>query len=192
MNASLRSSFRALAVAVSLATFGAPSPALAQSGGVYDMSWNKIANGGVPQASGGAFTLSGTVGQADAGVLAGGAYRLDGGFWNGVALRQLLDVPDTPGTPVARPVRFALRGFPSNPVTRSGLEVSFALPNGAPAILDLIDVHGRSVRSRAVGSLGAGEHRVRFEQPENVGPGVYWIRLRQGAEQRVAKAVVLR
>ncbi|MCC6652123.1 MAG: hypothetical protein IT348_13305, partial [Candidatus Eisenbacteria bacterium] len=170
MNVSLRSSLRVFAVAVLLATIGAPSSALAQSGGVYDMSWNKIANGGVPQASGGAFTLSGTVGQADAGVLAGVAYRLDGGFWNGVALRQLLDVPDTPdtpdtpGTPVARPVRFALRGFPSNPVTRSGLEVSFALPNGAPAVLDLLDVHGRSVRSRAVGSLGAGEHRVRFEQ----------------------------
>ncbi|MBP8136630.1 MAG: hypothetical protein KAY61_00385 [Candidatus Eisenbacteria bacterium] len=189
MNASLRSSFACFAAFVSFAAFAAPSSTLAQSGGVYDMSWNKIANGGVPQASGGAFTLSGTVGQADAGVLAGGTYRLNGGFWNGVALRQLLDVPDAP---VARPVRFALRGFPSNPVTRSGLEVTFALPNDAPAVLDLIDVHGRSVRSRVVGSLGAGEHRVRFEQPENVGPGVYWIRLRQGAEQRVMKAVVLR
>ncbi len=189
MPASLRSSFAAFAAAVSLVAFGTSSPAFAQSGGVYDMSWNKIANGGVPQAVGGAFTLSGTVGQADAGLLTGGPYRLNGGFWNGVALRQLLDVPDTP---VARPVRFALRGFPSNPVTRSGLDVSFALPNDAPAVLDLLDVHGRCVRTMAVGALGAGEHRLRFEQPESIGPGVYWIRLRQGAEQRVMKAVVLR
>lgn len=190
MPASLRSSLVVFAAAVSLAALGVCSSALAQSGGVYDMSWNKIANGSVPQVTGGAFTLSGTVGQSDAGLLTGGPYRLNGGFWNGVALRQLLDVPDA--TPVARPVRFALRGFPSNPVTRSGLDVSFALPNDAPAVLDLLDVHGRCVRTMAVGALGAGEHRLRFEQPESIGPGVYWIRLRQGAEQRVMKAVVLR
>lgn len=189
MHASLRSSLAILAAAVSFAVIAAPSPALAQSGGVYDMSWNKIANGGVPQTAGGAFTLSGTVGQTDAGVLTGNTYRLNGGFWNGVALRQLLDAPEPP---VARPVRFALRGFLRNPATRSDLEVSFALPNDAPAVLDLLDVNGRCVRSRVVGQLGAGEHRVRFEQPEAVEAGVYWIRLRRDAEQRVMKAVVLR
>lgn len=189
MHKTLRSSFLFVAAAVTFALVATPSSAFAQSGGVYDMSWNKIANGGVPQASGGWFTLSGTVGQADAGVLTGGAYRLNGGFWNGVALRQLLDVPDVPA---ARPVRFALRGFPSNPVSGAGLDVTFALPNDAPAVLDLLDVQGRCVRSRAVGSFGAGEHRVRFEQPEELGAGVYWIRLRQGTEQRVLRAVVLR
>lgn len=167
----------------------ASRPAAAQSGGVFDMSWNKIANGGLSSMSGGAFSLGGTLGQPDARVSTGGAYRLDGGFWNGVALRQLADAPDVP---VARPVRFALAGFARNPATRTGLEVSFALPDASPAVLDLLDVNGRRVRSEGVGALGAGEHRVRFERPEQIEPGVYWVRLRQGTEQRVLKAVVLR
>jgi hypothetical protein len=39
-----------------------------------------MSGGGV--SIGGAYTLTGTVGQADAGKLAGGSYSLSGGFWN--------------------------------------------------------------------------------------------------------------
>lgn len=63
----------------------APEPVLAQSGGSYDVGWNTIDGGGVTFASGGAFTLGGSIGQPDAGVLAGGAYTLKGGFWPGAA-----------------------------------------------------------------------------------------------------------
>jgi len=55
--------------------------ALAQSGGVYDLTWNTI-DGGGGTSTGGVYTLSGTIGQPDAGTLSGGTYTLNGGFWN--------------------------------------------------------------------------------------------------------------
>jgi hypothetical protein len=57
-------------------------PALAQSPANYDLSWHVVAGGG-GRLEGASYTLLGTVGQADAGVLAGNNYRLSGGFWAG-------------------------------------------------------------------------------------------------------------
>jgi hypothetical protein len=54
----------------------------AQSGGGYDLTWNTIDNGG-GKSNSSAYTLSGTIGQADADVVTGGAYTLGGGFWGG-------------------------------------------------------------------------------------------------------------
>ena len=53
-----------------------------QSGGDYDLTWSTI-DGGGGTSSDGNFTLNGTIGQPDAGVMAGGDYRLEGGFWSG-------------------------------------------------------------------------------------------------------------
>lgn len=56
--------------------------AAAQSGGPYEIVSSTIDGGGVSGASGGAFVLSGTVGQADAGPgLSGGGFAVAGGFW---------------------------------------------------------------------------------------------------------------
>ena len=58
------------------------SDARAQSGGGYDLTWWTIDGGGITFATGGAFNLGGTAGQPDASSeLAGGAFRLTGGFW---------------------------------------------------------------------------------------------------------------
>jgi len=51
--------------------------------GDYDLSWHTI-DGGGDVSSGGALQLTGTVGQPDAGMLAGGAFELSGGFWTGI------------------------------------------------------------------------------------------------------------
>lgn len=53
----------------------------AQSGGTYDLTWNTIDGGGTMSASGGTYTLSGTIGQSEAGMVSGGPYTLNGGFW---------------------------------------------------------------------------------------------------------------
>lgn len=55
--------------------------ALAQDG--YELSWWTVDGGGGTFSSGGGYTLGGTAGQPDAGVLAGGGYTLGGGFWRG-------------------------------------------------------------------------------------------------------------
>jgi hypothetical protein len=59
------------------------SLAVAESGNGYDLSWWTVDGGGTTGSTGGGSTLSGTAGQPDAGVLAGGGYTLGGGFWRG-------------------------------------------------------------------------------------------------------------
>jgi hypothetical protein len=66
------------------------SAALAQSGGGYDLSWNTVDSGGYTFSAGGDYTLGGTVGQPDAGLLIGRGYILGGGFWGGEAYRIYL------------------------------------------------------------------------------------------------------
>jgi hypothetical protein len=61
-------------------------PVLAQSGGTYDLSWSTVDGGGYTFSTGGAYSLGGTAGQPDAGLLSGGGYTLAGGFWPGGAV----------------------------------------------------------------------------------------------------------
>ena len=57
-------------------------PALAQTGGDYEIIWSTI-DGGGGTSSGGPYTLTGTIGQPDAAWSSGGDYELLGGFWPG-------------------------------------------------------------------------------------------------------------
>jgi hypothetical protein len=54
------------------------SPALAHA--QYTIDWFTI-DGGGGDTAGGAFTLSGTIGQPDAGAQAGGTFQVSNGFW---------------------------------------------------------------------------------------------------------------
>ena len=51
----------------------------------YDLAWYSVDSGGAVGLSGGAYTLSGTTGQADAGLLPSPPRLLSGGFWSGIA-----------------------------------------------------------------------------------------------------------
>lgn len=55
-------------------------PALAQTGGDYNISWYTIDGGGGGTSSGGPYTLTGTIGQPDAAWCSGGDYEVLGGF----------------------------------------------------------------------------------------------------------------
>lgn len=50
----------------------------------YAITWYTV-DGGGGVVTGGAYTLNGTIGQADAGSLAGSGYTLSGGYWIGAA-----------------------------------------------------------------------------------------------------------
>jgi hypothetical protein len=67
----------------------APS-ANAQPAASYTLGWYTVDGGGGTSAGGG-YSLSGTIGQADAGRLSGGTYTVGGGFWAslGQVLQQL-------------------------------------------------------------------------------------------------------
>ena len=69
------------------------SVARAQSGGGYDLTWSTVDGGGATWSEGGGYSLGGTVGQPDAGVLSGGGYTLAGGFWAGGAARYGIYLP---------------------------------------------------------------------------------------------------
>jgi len=66
----------------------------------YSIDWFTI-DGGGGTSSGGPYTLSGTIGQPDAGRLSGGNYTLEGGFWSVAVAIQ------TPGAPLLSIVRSA-------------------------------------------------------------------------------------
>lgn len=67
-----------------------------------ELGWYSVDGGGVISATGSQYALGGTVGQPDAGTLAGGSYVLNGGFWGGY---QDPAVAPT-ATPPAPPVKF--------------------------------------------------------------------------------------
>src|SRR4029077_11033555 len=80
------------------------------------------------------------------GLIDGGAERLLGETW--------VDVPST--------ARFALSGIRPNPAI-SGFSLAFSLAEVGPARLEWIDLAGRRVAAREVGTLGPGDHVLRFD-----------------------------
>lgn len=76
--------------------------------------------------------------------------------------------------------------FP-NPA-RDGLQVDFALRSSELGVIDLLDVSGRTIFSRPVADGG----RLSIGHESIVRPGVYFVRLRQGAESVTKKVCVVR
>ncbi|MBU0494529.1 MAG: hypothetical protein KKA73_18195 [Chloroflexi bacterium] len=58
-------------------------PLLAQASAGYDLSWWTVDGGGGTLGAAGGYSLTGTIGQPEAGSLGDGAYTLSGGFWPG-------------------------------------------------------------------------------------------------------------
>ena len=72
-----------LLAAGSLAVAQAGSDPPAGLGSGFSLSWWTVDGGGGTWSTGDGYQLGGTVGQPDAGLLAGGSYTLGGGFWRG-------------------------------------------------------------------------------------------------------------
>jgi hypothetical protein len=56
-------------------------PLAVSAADTYELTWWSIDGGGIMNASAGEDSLSGTIGQPEAGVFSGGGYALTGGFW---------------------------------------------------------------------------------------------------------------
>lgn len=79
-----------------LATLAISCGAIAAHGQTYSIDWYKISGGGGTSSSG-TYSLSGTIGQHDAGgPLTGGPYSLTGGFWSALTVVQ------SPGAPTLK------------------------------------------------------------------------------------------
>jgi hypothetical protein len=100
----------------------------------------------------------------------------------------------TPGTFEVTPAKatetsFALDGPRPNPAR--SLRVSFALPSGTPARLEVFDVTGRRMRAVEVGTLGAGRHVLDLGAGAPVPAGQYVVRLAQGGRKLCTKVTVV-
>lgn len=87
--------------------------------------------------------------------------------------------------------RFALGGVHPNPTARE-LQVSFSLPDATPATLTLVDISGRLVRNREVGSLGAGPHVVDLGAGDRLPAGIYMVRLMRAGQALTTRVSVIR
>src|SRR5882672_7708200 len=79
----------------------------------YNIDWFTI-DGGGGTSTGGVYSVSGTIGQPDAGKMSGGNFTIDGGFWGIIAALQ------TPGAPllsIARTVTNTVAVFWPSPST---------------------------------------------------------------------------
>jgi len=86
---------------VALAALLAALPAArAQTGGPFALTRSTIGGGG-GASTGGVYSVTGTIGQPDAGLMGGGNYSLAGGFWS---------VMQTPGAPLLRITRTSATG----------------------------------------------------------------------------------
>jgi len=158
----------------------------------YDpITWSTCDGGGTTAAVSGGYSLGATIGQHDAGTLAGGAWTLGGGFWGGgpSSVTAVADDSPVPGftfrfeAPAPNPVRFRAR-------------IAFELPRDSEARLTVFDVAGRAVRTIDYGVLPAGRHQEAWSAESDLGRplagGVYFLRLEAAGERGIRKALVLR
>jgi hypothetical protein len=128
--------------------------AVSQSGGTYDLSWHTNDGGGTTSATGGAYSLSGTIGQPDAGSSGGGAYALTGGFW-GIADA----VPSA--TPTATPTPSPTATPSAPPTTLANISTRLRVETGDNALIGGFIVTGtqdKKVIIRGIGpSLGLAD-----------------------------------
>jgi hypothetical protein len=102
------------------------------------------------------------------------------------------DVAD--GAPVADPVAMQSLAALSNPF-RETLALSFELSGPARVSWEVFDVRGRRVASGDPGMLGGGAQRIEWDGRAADGPvpaGIYWVRVRAGADERVLRVVRVR
>jgi hypothetical protein len=161
------------------------TPAAAQ----YGLGWFTIDGGGTTTSSGGPYTLRGTIGQPDAGLLSGGANVVAGGFWTGGSV-DVVAVEQQPD----RHLSFRLHGAVPNPVVHSTV-IAFDLPKARPTRLCVYDVTGRLVRMLAEGMFQAGSHERRWDRTDDAGrlvtAGVFFVLIDAGGDRVRRKIVVL-
>jgi len=178
-----------LGSAVALAA-GAATPAWAQ----LSMNWFTIDGGGTTQAAGGSYSLGGTIGQPDAGLMTGGSFSLGGGFWNGGQGTIGVGEPDE-GPSGGAPLSFRLYRAAPNPLVGRTV-VSFDMPEARRVRVVVYDAAGRHVRTLAEGPLPAGRHRVVWDGTDDGGraaaTGIYFVRFDAETMHARQKLLILR
>lgn len=177
-----------------LVAFASPARA------ALDLGWHTVDGGGITFATGGTYTLGATIGQPDAGVLAGGSYQLKGGFWRG-GVTYSTSVPGSEGTDPAgqgatpEPMVFRYRGAAPNPFNPKTV-ITFRLPERRDVTLRIYSATGELVRELVSGALDGGDHQVNWDGDDDHGraaaSGVYYLKLVAGTETADQKLVLMK
>lgn len=133
MNFTLRGSSRVpwIGLAVGWALCLLACPGQAQT---YTLDWFTVDGGGGASA-GGIYTVSGTIGQPDAGPLSGGIYKLEGGFWAATAGAPIAE--PTPELDIFLTDTNTVVVYWSGPATGWRLQVATSIPPSAGAWIDI-------------------------------------------------------
>lgn len=75
---------------------------------------------------------------------------------------------------------------------RGGAFASFTLPASSPVRIEVLDLAGRRVAARELGTLEAGPHRFELPAGRPLDPGVYFLRLAAAGVSRTTRFVALR
>jgi hypothetical protein len=70
--------------------------------------------------------------------------------------------------------------------------IAFTVPTDGAATLELLDLSGRRIELRAVGTLGAGRHTLRLGESAPLAPGLYFVRLTAAGRNVTARVCVAR
>jgi hypothetical protein len=93
-----------------------------------------------------------------------------------------------------RPARLALAPPRPNPAS-GAVTVTFGLPVGGAATVQVFDASGRLVRTLHDGHAAAGWHRVRWNRDtasgERARPGLYWLLLRSAGDARSGRVALV-
>jgi len=171
----------------------APESASAQ----FAVSRFTIDGGGGTNSTGGTFALGGTIGQPDAGRLAGSSFTLNGGFWSGGSAVTGVE-GDLPGDgsvlPSAAPLVFRLHPAKPNPVADRTV-LAFDLPEPVRVRAALYDTSGRLVSVVADEALPAGRFERTWDRRDRSGrvvsSGIYLLRLDAGTHRSHQRIVVV-
>lgn len=183
----------------------APNPfAAAYSGGGTHLHWGaspapdfatfrvyKGASAGFKPSQANLIVATTDTGYVDAGA-AGGWYAVSAVDVNGnESAFTFLGPSQIASAPGAAPAAFALERPWPNPTPAGRLSVRFTLTQAGAARLELLDVTGRTVAVRDVGPLGAGKHSLNLAAGQRLTAGLYFVRLTQGGNKRIARVTVL-
>ncbi len=128
----------------------------------YSIDWQTI-DGGGGTSTGGVYSVSGTIGQPDAGTMSGGNYVLQGGFWGIVTAVQ------TTGAPLLTIARSSTNSvIVSWPLPADGwvLEQVSALTGNPPSWSQISPPYqGSSTQSWLVVPMPAGNRYYRLHKP---------------------------
>ena len=85
--------------------------------------------------------------------------------------------------------QLALIGIRPNPVKLAAL-IEYSLGSWSPARIELVDVAGRSVLKRDLGSPGPGRHTLMLRPDAGTRTGMYIVRLTQAGDSVSSKMVL--